>query len=83
MNSREPHKLESKGKSGHLLLGGRFGYFFSAWGRGRGSPWAVAPGRGRGRFSIEIPRRRGGFSHDGGGGARGREGVCGEFWGGS
>ena len=37
----------------------------------------MVPGRGRGRFSIEIPRRGGGGSPTRGGGARGREGVCG------
>ena len=42
----------------------------------------MAPGRGGGRFSIENPRRGGGVFAREGGEARGREGVCGEFWGG-
>ena len=40
----------------------------------------MAPGWRGGRFSIEIPRRGGPLLPREGGGARGREGVCGEFW---
>ena len=53
------------------LLGGRFGYFFSAQGGGRGSP--RPPGGGGCRFFIENPR--GGVSR------RGRAENWG-FWGG-
>ena len=65
------------------LLGGRFGYFlfFSAWGRGRGSP-----GRreGRGATFIENRRRGGGGRSPGRlGGGRGAGRVfAGNFWGG-
>ena len=55
-------------------------YFFSPSGEGKGVP--EAPGRGGGGaiFLWKIP---GGGSPGGwGGGARGREGVCGEFGGG-
>ena len=67
---------------GLLTLGGRFGYFlfFFCSGRGEGrSP--RPPGGGGGRFSIEIPRRGGGFSRRG---PNGRKAVCGELgiWGG-
>ena len=36
-------------------------FYFFCLGEGKGKP--VAPGRGGGRFSIEIPRGGGGFSH--------------------
>ena len=59
-------------------LGGRFGYFlfFSARGSGKGSPRRREEGGGR--FLIENPSRGGlpGRAE----GARGWEGVCGEFW---
>ena len=61
------------------ILGGRFGYFyFFCSGEGKGEP--EAPGGG-GDFLWKIPGA--GVSRvGGGGGARGREGVCGEFGGG-
>ena len=46
--------------------------FFCCSGKGE------APGRGVGRFLLQIP---GGESPRGGEGARDREGVCGEFFG--
>ena len=42
----------------------------------------MAPGRGGGWSSTENPSTGGGFSHEKGG-ARGREGVCGEWGGGA
>ena len=45
-------------------------YFFSAWGRGRGSPGRQ--GRGGGRFFVENHRRGGGLPRGGGGGGAGR-----------
>ena len=62
-----------------IKLGGRFGYFlfFSARGRGRGS---ARRREGGGDFLLKIPG--GEVSRAGGSrGARGREGVCGEFGG--
>ena len=57
-------------------------FFFSARGRGRGSSWRQE-GAGVG-FLLKIPGGwGGGCSHERGGEARGREGVCGEFWGGA
>ena len=49
--------------------------FYLLGGRGRGSPRHQ---EGEGRFFAETPRR-GGLPGVGGGGARGREGVCGEW----
>ena len=66
--------------SGFNHLGGRFGYFlfFSARGRGRGSP------RHRGGwgddFLLKIPA--GGVSRAGGGGGEGPGGCLREIWGG-
>ena len=62
-------------------LGGRFGYFlfFSALGGGRGSPRRREVGGID--FLLKIPQ---GGGSPGGGGPRGREGVCGKLgnWGG-
>ena len=71
---------ENRVKSCHVCLGGRFGYFlfFSPRGRGRGCP-RRRDGGGR-IFSGKS--QEGGLPVGGGGGARGREGVCGEFGGG-
>ena len=55
-------------------------FFFSARGRGRGSP-RRQEGAGVG-FLLKIPAGGGGGSPKKGEGGRGREGVCGEFWGG-
>ena len=67
-----------KGRSENGILDGRLGYFLSfLLGEGKGKSEAPGGGRGVGLF-IEKPRR-GGVSEGGGGGPRGREGVCGEF----
>ena len=62
--------------------GRRFGYFlfFSAGGEGKGCPRRRGRG-GRGLF-FEIPGGGGSLWRVGGGGARGREGVCGGIVGG-
>ena len=89
-NLRAPHMKSFEAErarkftrtSPRTLLGGRFGYFlfFSARGRGRGSPRGHE-GRAS-AFLIEDPTRGGGVFPGGGG----WEGVCGEsgnFLGGS
>ena len=54
-------------------------FIFSARGRGRGSPKCREGGGGG--FFIENPRRGGGLPGVGAGGARGREGACGNLGG--
>ena len=62
----------------HAQLGGRFGsFYFSARGRGRGSPQLQEEG-GVG-FLLEIQEGRL-LPGEGWGGPRGREGVCREFF---
>ena len=64
-------------------LGGRFGYFlfFLCLGEGKGVR-GTRNGVGGASFLIENPRRGVSQERGGGGGARGREGVCGDLGGG-
>ena len=64
-----------------LCLDRRFDiFYFLLLGGGEGQ--SEAPRRAGGQFLLKIPKRGGGLPGEGSGEGKGREGVCGEFFGG-